>query len=78
MTFVTQELSAEELKEMFSNEFISCNLNEDNCTVQMNFVENILSSNIKEIQSSYVSTQHRYTATISTTLHDECSGKKII
>ena len=69
MTLVTKEVSAEELKEMFSKEYIpwksicqtkrtyvmqevNSNLNEDICTAQLIFVENILSSNIKENQST--------------------------
>ena len=44
-------------KDLIKNQYammqeVNGNLNEDICSVQINFVENILSSNIKEIQSA--------------------------
>ena len=50
-------------KELIKNQYammkeVNGNFNEDICTVQINFVENILSSNIKEILSAYMSTKN--------------------
>ena len=44
-------------KDLTKNQYVMMqevngNLNEDICSVQINFVENILSNNIKEIQSA--------------------------